>query len=461
MTPLAWALLGYLTLQLCVTAFIGRFIKSDADFLLAGRSLGVGLAAMSIFATWFGAETVMASSGAVAAGGLAETRAEPFGYALCLVLMGLLLASKMRAAGYTTVADFYQQRFSKPTGMLAAFVMIPTSLVWGAAQIVAFASILAATFNISHEWALLVGTGFVIVYTSLSGLMGDVVTDNIEGGIVVLGLFILLCMVIAKVGGLGAAIDSIDPARLSLIKPDETWLTQIDQWAIAIVGTLVAQEIMSRMLATKDAKTARNSCLWATGLYLTVGLIPVSIGLVATDVIPMPEETDRFLPTLALHMMPPGLYVVFLGALISAILSTINSNLLAVSALTGHNLIMPFKKEMSDKAKLRMDRALVIIAGIGAYFVATAGDSIYELLTLSSSLGSAGLVVVVLFGLWSGLGTPRAAIATLITGVCMSLLGDLLLPWDYSYLKGVLACFTVFLGVSLAERHFLGRRVAF
>jgi len=458
MTELGWAIVAYLVVQLLITAFIGRFVKSETDFLLAGRSLGTALAAMSIFATWFGAETVMASSGAVATGGLSETRAEPFGYAICLILMAVLIAHKMRAAGYTTLVDLYRARYSNQTATLAAFIMIPTSLFWAAAQLTAFGAILHATMGVDQDFALMLAAGFVIVYTSLSGLMGDVVTDNMQGAIVMTGLGIILLLVVHQLGGFGAAVDVVDPAKLSLLKPDETWLEQTDQWAVPIIGSLVTQEIMSRMLGSKSARVARNACIWATVLYLSVGLIPVTLGLIGPALMPVPAEADHFLPLLAEQVLPGLLLVLFTGALTSAILSTINSNLLAVSAIAGHNLIRPLRPHMDEHSALQMDRFLVVAAGFATYALAMSGDSIYGFLAMSSSWGSAGLVIVMLIGIWSGFGGRHAAIATLMTGIAMTIVGQFLLDWDYAYLKALAACLLVFVAVGLGERVFLAPR---
>lgn len=454
MTPLGWAILGYLALQLLVTAIIGKyFIKTETDFLLANRSLGTGLAAMSIFATWFGAESVMASSGAVAAGGLFDTRAEPFGYVICLILMALLLATRMREGGYVTMADLYEKRFSRPAAILAVLVMIPISLVWAAAQLTALSSILSSTIGLSPELCLVMAAAFVIIYTSLSGLLGDVVTDNIEGAVVMVGLTVMLCMIVHQLGGFDAAVNSVDMAKLTLIKKDETWLEQTNHWAVPIVGSLVTQEIMSRMLATKSAKTARNACFLATAIYLTVGLIPICLGLLGVNIMPVPENKDEFLPVLAQTVLPLWMHVLFLGALVSAILSTINSNLLAVSALAGHNLIAPMRPKMTDRGRLQLERGLVVAAGVATYFVSTAGDSIYHLVELSSALGSAGLITVLLFGLWTKFGGPYAAMATIITGITMTICGDFLELWDLAYLRSLLACLAVYVGVAMIERN--------
>jgi Na+/proline symporter len=91
-TPLLLAILGYVAAQLAVGVWVSRRIRSEADYLLAGRNLGYGLATASLFATWFGAETCLGAAGSVYRGGLGGATAEPFGYALCLLLMGFVFA---------------------------------------------------------------------------------------------------------------------------------------------------------------------------------------------------------------------------------------------------------------------------------------------------------------------------------------------------------------------------------
>ena len=85
-------MLAYLALQLGIGIWISRRIKSESDYLLAGRSLGYTLATFSIFATWFGAETMVGSAGNAYRDGVSLGNAEPFGYGLCLILAGFVFA---------------------------------------------------------------------------------------------------------------------------------------------------------------------------------------------------------------------------------------------------------------------------------------------------------------------------------------------------------------------------------
>lgn len=442
----------YVLAQLAIAVVASRFVRSETDYLLAGRNLGLGVASVSLFATWFGAETVIGSSGAVAAAGLSGGRTDPFGYTICLVLMALLLAERMRARNYVTLGDYFRERFGAVTEKVASLIMVPTSMIWAAAQILAFASIIAAVTELPVSAALLFTVVIVVVYSTLGGLLGDIVTDLVQGAVVVIGLTVLLWLVIDQSGGMSAAFGSIEAEQLRILAADESLLEQLDGWMIPILGSLVAQEAMSRLLATRSAQIARRACLLAAGVYLVIGALPVLTALIGSHLIDPVAEQDTFLPQLALAVLPPVLYVVFLGALLSAILSTIDSALLAVTALVGHNIIVPLLPGIGDAARLRIQRLVVAISGTCCYFIAIGGDSIFGLVELASAFGSGGLLICVLIGLHWRIGGPRTALATLATGMLMTLAGNYVFNWPAPYLAAVAASLAVYLIGGMLER---------
>jgi Na+/proline symporter len=145
MTPALLALTAYLAAQLAIGVWVSRRIRTETDYLVAGRQLGYGLATFSIFATWFGAETVIGSGGRAFADGVSLANAEPFGYGLCLVLMGIVFAVPLWRRKLTTLADFFRQRYSLTVERTAAVILIPSSILWAAAQIRAFGQVLSVS----------------------------------------------------------------------------------------------------------------------------------------------------------------------------------------------------------------------------------------------------------------------------------------------------------------------------
>lgn len=449
------AFIFYMILQLGISIWASRSIKSEVDYLLAGRHLGILLLSFSLFASWFGAETMVASSGAIAAEGLSGGRAEPFGYAICLVLFGVLLAVKLRERGYVTVSDFYRERFNVGIEKFSVLLMIPTSLIWAAAQALAFGHILTAVTGFELETALLIGTVLLIVYTTLGGFLGDVLTDLVQGIVIIVGLFVMLVFLVFKLGGPGEAFVQLSNADFSLINPDESLWLQMDEWMIAIVGSLAAQEAIARILAARNAQVAKTSCYAAAAMYFIIGMIPALIGLLGANLVTLGEDTDAFLPELAKTVLPPFLYVMFLGALTSAILSTIDTTVLSVAALIGHNVIAPLRPQMTEQQKIALQRGIVILGGVATYFIATAGENIYSLIEMSSSFGSSGLVVCMLFGLWSGWGGPYTAAVTLFSGAVAAYIYQYVYEFEAGYVTSLVVSAVVYGIVGYMEKNFV------
>ncbi|MBT8419389.1 MAG: sodium:solute symporter family protein [Gammaproteobacteria bacterium] len=447
---LLWlAILAYLFLQLGIGVWASRRVHGETDYLIAGRKLGLLLVTFSLFSTWFGAETVMGSAAAIAEQGIAGGRADPFGYALCLLAMALLIAYQFRKRGYLTLGDFFRERYGRNVEVAAICIVVPASIAWAAAQLLAFGQVLVVVSDVDLDVALMTATGLVIVYTVLGGFLGDVVTDLVQGSILIVGLVILLVLTVVNAGGIESAIGGIEARQLRFVNPDEGILARFDAWLIPIIGSLVAQEAISRFLGARSATIARRACFTAAGVYLVVGLIPVSIALIGANMGLDIGHRDEFLPLMAKEQMPTALFVIFAGALISAILSTVDSTLLAISSLITHNLIDPIRRrggnaEGIERSGLGIARLVVVIAGIVAYLVAQEGDTIFSLVEMSSSFGTAGIVVTVLLGLWWRRGGAMAAFLALVAGVATTILGGYFLDLDAPFLTSLAVSLTVF-----------------
>jgi Na+/proline symporter len=164
------------------------------------------------------------------------------------------------------------------------------------------------------------------------------------------------------------------------------------------------------------------------------------------------ENSDSYMPQLARTMLPLPLYVVFLGALISAILSTIDSTLLSISGLIGRNIVEPLRPDLSEKAKLRLQRGLTLAAAVVVYFVATGGDSIYALIQTTSSFGAAGILVVMLAGLWTPRGGPRTGFCTVLAGIVFTVFAQLVFELDAAFLISLAGCVAVYIAGAWFER---------
>jgi SSS family transporter len=414
-------IVAYLLLQIGLAVYLNRHINNNKDFFLAGRNLPTFAIAFSIFATWFGAETCIGSSGAVFSEGLSGSKAEPLGYGLCLIIFTLLIIPKFYKKTYTTTGDFFKERFSLSSEKILVMIMIPSGLIWGAAQVRAFGQVISLYGDFDINAAISFATLFVIAYTFLGGMLGDIITDVIQGGILALTLLAVLFFAVGDLGGFGQAFASIDSSNLSFMTPDESIWERLDSWMIPILGSLTAQELVQRALSAKNKGQAVSSGIGGFWLYLVFGSIPVFLGLIGPQLgLGTLADSEQFLPALAQKTLPKAIYIIFIGALISAILSTIDSILLAASALITTNLIVPSFKISDEGAKLKTARFVLVACGLVAYIMALYGESVYDMVELASSFGTAGILVAFIGGLYSKSATHITANVVMIMGLILS-----------------------------------------
>lgn len=445
-------MLAYLGLQLAIGVWVSRKVRSESDYFLAGRKLGLPLVSVSLFATWFGAETCIGSAGLVYSEGLAGGRADPLGYSICLLLSGLLLAKPLWGRSFFTLGDLYRTRYSPLVERVSVWLLVPSSVLWGAAQIRAFGQVVSFGTSLPVDMAITLSAAFVVAYTYSGGLLADVITDLVQGGILALGLVVLLVVSMMELGGPSGFVAAIEPARLSLVRPDESWLMQIDRWAVPALGSMVAQELISRGLSARSARVAQRSSFIACALYLSIGGIPVLLGLAGPSLVPNLAEPEQFLPALAEKALSPVLFALLCAALMSAILSTVDSVFLAIGALTSHNLLLPVFGWKSERARLRSARGSVLVGAIVAYVLALHADGIYSLIESSATFGAAGILVTTLAGVYAKAGGPAAALASMLTGLVVTLLGEHVLELEAPFLYATAASIVTYFGVALIER---------
>jgi Na+/proline symporter len=271
------------------------------------------------------------------------------------------------------------------------------------------------------------------------------VTDFVQGIAVIIGLVLLIVAVGAANGGVTSLGELVDPARLDFFSVGEGGLlATLEEWAVPVCGSLLAVELLSRILGCRTASVARNATLLGAGIYLCVGLIPVVLGLAGPALVADLEEPEQLVAILAQQHLTTFLYVLFAGALISAILSTVDSCLLAAGSLTSHNLILPLKPGMSERAKVWMARSGVIGFGLVAYVIALGSEGILELVETASAFGSSGIFVVGLFGLFSRQGGALSAYAALITGMVVWAVGELVLGLAAPYLLSLVCALAAY-----------------
>ena len=451
MTTVLIGVLLYVAVQFAVGVWVSRSVKSVSDFIVGGRSLGIVLVTFSVYATFFGAEAIVGTGGAVYENGLKGAAADPFGYGIAILIVAFVFARTLWAKGHLTFADVFRDRYSPAVERLVVLALLPGSIFWAAAQIRAFGQVFTTISPITLMAAMSIGTLVVVAYSALGGLLADAWTDLVQGIAIVVGLVLLAVVVTVDQGGLISAFGNVDTERLQWSPAADGWLALLETLAVPICGTIVAVEIVSRVLAARSATVAVRGTALGGLLYIVVGLIPVYVALIGASAVPGLDDPEQIISKIAVTRLPTLAYIVFIGAMISAMLSTVDTILLASSAQLSHNLLFRIFPVASPARELLLTRLTLVALTLIAFVLAATATNIKELVETASAAGSSGVVVITVFGLFTRFGGTRAAIAAMVVGVGGWLLLGTISDWPAPYVTAVAASALTYLVVAFGE----------
>ncbi len=404
-----WIGIGiYVVVVLLIGYWAGRRVKNLGDFLVAGRRLPLWMATATLLATWFGAGSSMGVAATVYSGSLRDVIADPFGASVSLVLAGVLIVGVLRKMKCMTVTDIIQKSYGKGAGIYASLWMIPVYVGWLGAQVLGLGTLLNLLTGIDLFYARCIGAGVVLIYTVTGGMWAVTLTDVVQVALIVLGLFIIVPGAVRMSGG-WEAIFSNPAVDVSLLPPAEARgdgmqiVNYIGSWIIMGLGCMVGQDLIQRSLASRNDKVAVSSSVMAGFFYLAIAMVPITIGFAAKILLPKWGITEaamgsnlenQVLPRVAIGVMGaihPILLTLFLSALVSAIMSSADSSLLAASSLLVNNVVSPLCPKATEKQMLLTTRVATVVLLMIATYLAMKVESIYVLMT---SCWASQLVVV-------------------------------------------------------------------
>jgi len=457
MNSVLTAIFVYVAVQFAIGVWVSRRMSTAADYILAGRSLGPALVAFSVFASFFGAEALVSSAGAVYETGFTATLTEPFGYGGALVISGICFAAALWRRNLTTFADLFRQRYSTGVEKLVVLMLLPGSLFWAAAQIRAFGQVLSANSTLDILTAVTIAAVIVASYSVVGGLLADSITDVIQGIVLILGL-VLLAVAVVSIPPDAAPLIEVAKAAVNGVEanlapeaaaPSGGLLAVLEKLAVPICGTIVSVELISRFLGARSANVAMAGTIGGGVLYIVVGLIPVYLGLAAQTLMPGLDQPEQVIPRLANELLPGFLYIIFVGAIVSAILSVVHAALHGAAAQLSHNILSRLAPTWSDGAKLWSARLMVMALSVVAFALALTTDRVKDLVETASAFGSAGVFVVAMFALFTNVGGPRAAYAGMVTGMVVWLAAHYGFAAETPYLMALAASLAAYLAVAV------------
>jgi len=423
-----------LIVRLIIGFWASRRVETNVDYVLAGRRLPLWMAAPSIMATWFAAETLMGSSSEAYSYGFQGVVFDPFGATLCLVLAGIFVVRLSRRAQFVTIMDFFQKRYGTAMSVIGTVTQIITYFGWTAAQIVAGGAILQALLGWPITTGMILVAGIVVFYTMLGGLWADTALDFMQMFLTAFGLLMITIAIIISVGGVEKMI-SMAGAQYTThtfaIWPTAEdgyygyfgthgWYYYIAAWLALGLGAIPAQDYLQRTNAAKNESVAVKSTFVAGALYLGFGVLSPLIGVVAYSALGPDLEgpqTEFVLVSMAMKFLPPLLAAIFIAALASALMSTSDSSMLAGATMFTENIIKIFKPDISDKTLLLLTRLSLLLSGVFSLAIALFASTIYKLAVLANTSILVGMAAPYLIGMYWKKGNHIGALASFFSGV--------------------------------------------
>jgi SSS family transporter len=420
---LAFSIALYLLLTLILGYFASLKVKNTADFVVAGRSLPLFMAATVIFATWFGSETIVAAPVEFVEKGILGLIQDPFGAALCLFLVGFFYARKLYSLNLLTFCDYFKIRYGEKNELLSAILIIPSYFGWIGAQLVALKIIMGTVLGIDEYTGLIIGTALVTFYTYIGGMWAVSLTDFLQTFVIIGGLLAVLVGIFLEIEDVSTLLHTpadkphfwnFTPEALTL----ESSMAYLAAWITIGLGSIPQQDVFQRVMAAKSPKTAVLSSHLGGLLYLTLGLVPVLIVWAGVQVYPeLAQKGENLLPTLVLNHSPMPIQILFFGALLSAVMSTTSGAILAPASVLGENIIRHFKKDISDKYLLLTIRTSIIFVTLFSLAMAIWKPNIHELVAQSSIFSLVSLFVPLTAGLYWKKASPIGAFLSMCVGM--------------------------------------------
>ena len=446
MNTLLWFVVLYWVISVGIGLYAARYVKNSKDYALAGRSLPIYVVTATVFATWFGSETVLGIPATFLRDGVGGILADPFGSSLCLILVGLFFARPLYRMNLLTIGDYYRNKYGRAVEIIITLCIVISYLGWVAAQISALGLVFNKVSNgaLSQEWGMIIGAGTVMIYTLWGGMWAVAITDFLQMIIIVVGMLYIGWEVSDKAGGVDVVVHhAVAAGKFSNFFPEQINWASILGFIAALItmmlGSIPQQDVFQRVASSKNEKIAGRASVLGGVLYFFFAFIPMFLAYSATLIDPemtnqllnSPDKkaTQHILPNLILQYAPLFAQVMFFGALLSAIKSCASATLLAPSVTFTENILKPAFKNMSDRQLLKAMRIVVFcftcLVTLFAYY---SNLPIYNMVENAYKITLVAAFVPLAFGLYWPRATAQGGLASIILGLTSWIVCEIVAP---------------------------------
>lgn len=468
---LIWFVITYWLISVAIGLWAAMRVRNTADFAAAGHSLPLYIVTATVFATWFGSETVLGIPSTFLKEGMGGIISDPFGSSCCLILVGLFFAKPLYRKKLLTIGDFYREKYGRTVEVLVTLCIVVSYLGWVAAQIKA----LGLVFNvvsenaISQQAGMMLGACSVLVYTLFGGMWSVAITDFIQMIIIVLGMLYIGWEVSGMTGGVVAVVQHAAASGKLNLLPEFSLagiIGFIAAWITMMLGSIPQQDVFQRVTSSNNENTAMRASILGGVLYFIFAFIPIFLAYSATLIDPamvnnlLQKDEQLILPTLIFHHAPIFAQVIFFGALLSAIKSCTSATLLAPSVTFAENIVRGFFRHLTDAELLRVMRVVVLcFTFLVTLFALNSELSIFRMVETAYKVTLVAAFVPLAFGVYwkraNALGGLLSVMMGLMTWIpCEILMPNALIP---PQLAGLLASLAGMLLGGLVPRAALQR----
>ena len=416
-------------LYLLAMLFIGWYsstkITSNTDFMVAGRRLGPLLMAGTLAATEIGGGSSL---------GVVENGMSGYGIssAWYIITMGFafviltFLAPKFRAATVKTVPEYFRRRYGKSAGLITAIIMLLPLVGLTAGQFIASSVILSTMLGIGYKTAVIIVAVVVTIYSVMGGLWSVTLTDFVQVFLIIIGMIIAVPFAVNLAGGWDAVVANV-PAETFDMFSGYTPMGILSLTVMYVATFTVGQEAVSRYYAARDGKAARQGSVLAAVLNFVYAFVPAVLGVIVLALISMGKFSAadfeavgaRYaLPVLAMEAMPAVICGLLFAGIISATMSSSDSDLLGAGSIFANDIYHAvLKPDATSKEVMNVTKIVMGIVGVASMFIALFNTSgIVTLLMFCFTLRAAGAFFPYVLGhYWKG-ASLAGTIASLISG---------------------------------------------
>jgi SSS family solute:Na+ symporter len=437
------SVLAYFAVTIAIGLWAAQRVKNSKDYLVAGRSLPLYMNMATVFATWFGAETVLSVSATFTRDGLGGIIADPFGSSFCLFFVALFFARAFYRMDLLTIGDFYRKRYSKPVELITSLAITASYLGWTSAQLTALGLVFSVLSGgeISLNTGIVLGAAIVLGYTIWGGMWSVALTDLFQTVVILIGLTAVAFLVGGMAGGPSKVIAAAAEAGKFEFWPKggaKEWLSFVAIWMTLAIGSIPQQDVFQRVTSAKDERTAVRGSLFGGLAYFCFAFVPIFIAYAALVIDPGygalfanedAREIQRILPNLILERTPIWAQVLFFGALLSAVLSTASGALIAPTALFTENVVRPLGPKLGDRQFLLLLRIVLVLFTLAALlFALNSRSTMYEMVQNAYKVTLVSCIVPLAAGIYWKRATVPGAMLSVVLGLVSWGIAELVAP---------------------------------